>query len=87
MASFESDFDLLKPPRRHSWPEAEQTIKPWRSGIFEPLPDQEEIFLRSSMTSRSSNYSTAALLQPSNSVTASTHSTIQTRSCIYALGT
>ena len=56
-SSFDSEFDLLRLPRRHSWPEAVQTLKPSTSGIFDPLPDQEEIALRSSMTSRSSNHS------------------------------
>lgn len=45
-------------PRRHSWPEAVQSLRPSTSGIFDPLPDQEEVFIRSSMTSRSSNHST-----------------------------
>ena len=56
-SSFDSDFDLLRLPRRHSWPEAVQTLRPSTSGIFDPLPDQEEIALRSSMTSRTSNHS------------------------------
>ena len=50
-------WHLGQQPRRHSWPEAEATLKPSTSGIFEPLPDQEEIALRSSMTSRASNHS------------------------------
>ena len=62
MSSFDSECcELLRPlPRRHSWPEAVQTLKPSTSGIFEPLHDQEEIALRSSMTSRSSNHSAVA---------------------------
>ena len=56
-SSFDSDFYLLRLPRRHSWPEAVQTLRPSTSGIFDPLPDQEEIALRSSMTSRTSNHS------------------------------
>ena len=52
-------------PRRHSWPEAETTLKPSTSGIFEPLPDQEEIALRSSMTSRASNHSGSCILKAS----------------------
>ena len=61
-SSFDLDCDLLRPPRRHSWPEAVQTLKPSTSGIFDPLPDQEEIALRSSMTSRSSNFSTGSCI-------------------------
>ena len=49
----------LSASRRHSWPEADLCfLRPCTSGIFEPLPDQEEVELRSSMTSRNSNYST-----------------------------
>ena len=45
--------------RSHSWPEADLCfLRQCTSGIFEPLPYQEEIELRSAMTSRNSNYST-----------------------------
>ena len=57
-------WHLGQQPRRHSWPEAEATLKPSTSGIFEPLPDQEEIALRSSMTSRASNHSGSCILAP-----------------------
>lgn len=51
----------LSASRRHSWPEADLCfLRPCTSGIFEPLPDQEEVELRSSMTSRNSNYSTSS---------------------------
>ena len=47
--------------RSHSWPEADLCfLRQCTSGIFEPLPYQEEIELRSAMTSRNSNYSTSS---------------------------
>ena len=64
------DFDLCEAfrgcqtsvkARRHSWPEADLCfLRPCTSGIFEPLADQEEVELRSTMTSRNSNYSTGS---------------------------
>jgi hypothetical protein len=42
-------------PRRHSWPEDVENMRHSTSGIFEPLLDQDEVVLRSSMTSRASS--------------------------------
>lgn len=53
-ASLYTSFDLegrfCQKFRRHSWPEAVQSLRPSISGIFDPLPDPEETDLRSSMT-------------------------------------